>query len=49
MDRVEEKLTVQMAELKDFRGLVGGREKKMLFIRSEIDRLRQELGRPPKY
>ena len=49
MGRVEEQLTAQMAELKDFRGLVGGRERKILLVKREIDQLLQELGRPAKY
>ena len=44
-----DKLTAKVAELSAFRGLVAGREKKMLLIKREIDQLRQELGRPPKY
>jgi hypothetical protein len=49
LGRMDELLIKKMSELKDFRGLAEGREKKMLLIKREIDQLRQDLGRPPKY
>jgi PAS domain S-box-containing protein len=47
--RTAEKLQTQIKELEEFQNAVVGRELKMIELEKEIDALRAELGRPPKY